>query len=46
MGKLVAKQVRVPEPLWRAARAMAIGKGETLQGVIHRLLKEYLEEAK
>lgn len=40
--KTTAKTVRVPEPLWEAARAKAGERDETISDVVRRALSNYV----
>ena len=42
--KLVTKSIRVDPELWRDVRAKAISKDMTMQDLINKLLKQYLEK--
>lgn len=42
--KTPARSVRVPDPLWTAAKASAQQRGETVTDVLVRALTEYVQQ--
>lgn len=40
--KTPARSVRVPDPLWNAAKARAAERGETVTDAVIRALQEYV----